>query len=99
MPTRGVGILFERLDAPLVDRNQMRKGSVEWRAALLAAAAIAAGHPQAAVREVGGMFRGGARLAMSGNRAPAVAPHRGGTVVVATDAERHSLRGAAGEFR
>ena len=93
MPTRGVGILFERLDAPLVDRNQMRKGSVEWRAALLAAAAIAAGHQQAAVGEVEELFRFGARLEMPGNLAPAVAPH--GYV---DRAERDLVRAAVEDF-
>ena len=99
MPACGVGKLLERLDASLVDRDQMRKGCVERGAALLAAAAITAGHQQAAIGEIEKPFRLGARLEMPGDRAPAVAPHRGGSVMIAADAERHALGGAAGEFR
>ncbi len=99
MPARRVGVLFERLDAPLVDGDQMRKGRVERCAALLAEAAITACHQQPAVREIKEPFRFGPGLEMTGNLAPAVAPHRAGTVVVAADAERHALGGAAGEFR
>ena len=99
MPACGVGELLERLDAPLVDRDQMREGCVERGAALLAAAAITAGHQQAAIGEIEKPFRFGARLEMPGDRAPAVAPHRRGSVMIAADAERHALGGAAGEFR
>ena len=99
MPARGVGELLERLDASLVDRDQMRKGGIERGAALLAAAAITAGHQQPAIGEIEKPFRLGAGLEMPGDRAPAVAPHRGGAVMIAADAERHALGGAAGEFR
>ena len=99
MPARGVGKLLERLDAPLVDRDQMRKGRIERGAALLAVAAITTGHQQTAIGEIEKPFRLGARLEMPGNRAPAIAPHRRGSVVIAADAERHALGGAAGELR
>ena len=99
MPAGGVGKLLERLDASLVDRDQMRKGRIERGAALLAAAAITAGYQQAAIGEIEKPLRLGARLEMPGNRAPAVAPHRRGSVMIAADAERHALGGAAGEFR
>jgi hypothetical protein len=36
---------------------------------------------------------------MPGDLAPAIAPHRGGAVVIATDAERHAIGGAACEVR
>src|SRR5438552_6609312 len=36
---------------------------------------------------------------MPGNRAPAIAAHRGRAVVIAPNAERHALGGAAGELR
>ena len=35
---------------------------------------------------------------MAGNCTPAVAPHRSGTIVIASDTEWHPLGGAAGEF-
>jgi hypothetical protein len=91
--------LIERLYAPLVDRNQMRKGCIENGAALLAAAAITAGYQQTSVGEIEKPFRLGAGLEMPGDRAPAIASHRARAVVITADAERHALRGAAGEFR
>jgi hypothetical protein len=60
---------------------------------------ITAGHQKAAIGEIEKPFRLGARLEMPGDRAPAVAPHCGGPVMIAADAERHALGGAAGEFR
>ena len=75
------------------------KAASSSSAALLAAAAITAGHQQAAIGEIEKPFRLGARLEMPGDRAPAVAPHRRGAVMIAADAERHALGGAAGEFR
>ena len=77
----------------------MGKGCIERSAALLAATAITAGYQQAAIGEIEKPFRLGARLEMTCNCAPAVAPHRRGTDMIAADAERHALRGAAGEFR
>src|SRR5216684_1019854 len=99
MPTRGVGILLKRLDAPLIDCDQMRESGVERCAALFAVSTIMSCHQQAAVGEIEKAVRLSACLEMPGYRAPAVAPHRGGTFVVAADAERHSLSGAAGEIR
>ena len=83
----------------MVDRDQMGKGRIQRSAALFAVAAISAGHKQAAIGEIEKPFRLGARLEMPGDRAPAVAPHRGGSVMIAADAERHALGGAAGELR
>ena len=77
----------------------MRKVCIKGRAALLAAAAIAARHQQAAIGQIDKSLRLGARVEMASDRAPGVAAHRGGTVVMAANAERHSLGGAAGEFR
>ena len=99
MPAERVGKLLERLDASLVDRDQMRKGRIERGAALLAVAAITAGDQQAAIGEIEKLFRFGARLEMPGDRAPAVVPHRRGAVMIAANAKRHALGGAAGEFR
>src|SRR5437879_10558422 len=95
----GVGKLLKRLDASLIHSNQMRKGCVQNGAALLAAAAITARHQQTAIGEIEKPFRLGVRLEMPGDRAPAVAPHGGGPVMIAADAERHALGGTAGEFR
>jgi hypothetical protein len=91
--------LLERADAPLVDRHQMRKVCIKGNAALLAPAAIAARHQQAAIGEIDKSLRLGARVEMPGDRAPGVAAHRGRTVVMTANAERHALGGAAGEFR
>ena len=77
----------------------MRKGGIKYRAALLAVTAITAGHQETTVGEIEKPFRLGARLEMPGDRAPAVAPHRGGSVMIAADAERHALGGTAGELR
>jgi hypothetical protein len=98
-PARGVGVLLERPDAPSVNCNHMRKVCIESGATLLATAAIAARHQQAAIGQIEKPLRFGARVEMPGDRAPGVAAHRGGTVVMTADAERHSRGGAAGEFR
>jgi hypothetical protein len=51
-PARRVGVLLKRANAPLVDRQQMRKVRIEGRAALPAPAAIAARHQQAAIGQI-----------------------------------------------
>src|SRR5436190_1668312 len=98
MPTRCVGVLLERPDTSLVDRDQMRKGCVEGSTALLPAAPIAACHQQTPVGEIEEAIRFDARFEMSRDRAPAVATHRGRTLVMTANAERHSIGGAAAEF-
>src|SRR5882757_6777538 len=77
----------------------MRERCIKCGATLLAAAAITAGHQQTAIGEIEKPFRLGPRLEMPGDRAPAIAPHRRGSIMIAADAERHALGGAAGEFR
>src|SRR4051794_40014519 len=77
----------------------MRKRCIERCATLLAAAAISAGYQETTVGEIEKPFRLGARLEMPGDRAPAVAPHRGGSVMIAADSERHALGGTASELR
>ncbi|HMM88069.1 hypothetical protein [Bradyrhizobium sp.] len=99
MPACGVGILLQPLDASLVDCDQVGKGGIQHGAALLTSPAITALHQQAPVFEVEEFFRLGKRLEMTGDRAPAVAAHRGRAVVIAADAKRHPLGGATGEFR
>jgi ABC-type branched-subunit amino acid transport system permease subunit len=98
-PARGVGVLLESADTPLVDRHQMRKVCVKGNAALLALAAIAARHQQSAIGQIDKSLRFGARIEMAGDRAPGVAAHRGWTVMMTANAKRHSLGSAAGEFR
>jgi hypothetical protein len=77
----------------------MGKGRIQRGTALLAAAAVSAGHQQAAIGQIEKPFRLGTRLEMPGDRTPAIAPHRRRQVMVAADAEWHALGGAAGEFR
>src|ERR1700682_2953496 len=77
----------------------MRKGCVEGGPALFAPTAIAARHQQAAVDEIKEAVRFGARFEMPRDSPPGIAAHRGGTIMVTADAERHSLGGAPAEFR
>jgi len=87
--------MFQRFDPSVRDRDQMRKGNVQGPTVLLATAAIAACHQQAAVGEIEEAVRFGARFEMPGDRAPGVAAHGGRTVVITADAERHSLGGTS----
>src|SRR6187551_1586352 len=77
----------------------MGESRIQRSTTLFAPAAIPALHQQTPVGEVREFFRLGAGLEMPGDRAPAIAAHRSGAVVVAPDAEGHALGGAADKFR
>ena len=98
-PTRRIGVLLKSPEASLVNRDEMCKVSVEHSAGLLAPAAVASRHQQAAIGQIDKSLRFGARVEMPGDRAPGVAAHRAGTVVITANAKRHALGSTAGEFR
>ena len=98
-PAGGVRVLLQRADPPVDDRDQVREARVDGTAAASSPARVPPGDEQAAVveREEPLGLRDGGEVPT--DRAPPVAAHRLGPVVVAADPERHAVGQHALEVR